>query len=72
MRCSVRRRASATGVILVCRQPVARNAGQFVTDAVSETTIAIDLGDGDTRVGQPNHHPYLRNVKTFRVAATAK
>jgi hypothetical protein len=49
----VQRRASATGVILVCRQPVSLgriHAGQVVTVAVSETTIAVDLGDDDTLV----------------------
>jgi hypothetical protein len=48
---TVQRRVSATGVITVCRQPVALgrvHAGRIVSVHVSEHTLAIELGD-DTR-----------------------
>jgi hypothetical protein len=66
---TVHRRASATGVILVCRQRVNLgriHAGQVVTIAVSETTLAIDLGDGDTRVVPRTTTLAVRNIKAFR------
>jgi transposase InsO family protein len=49
----VQRRASNTGVITVAGQQVAlgrRHTHQTVTVAVSETTLAIELPDGETRV----------------------
>jgi hypothetical protein len=66
---TVHRRASATGVILVCRQRVNLgriHAGQVVTVAASETTLAIDLGDGDTRVAPRTTDLAARNIKAFR------
>ena len=48
---TVQRRVSATGVITVCRQPVALgriHAGRAVTVHVSEHTLAIEL-DHETR-----------------------
>lgn len=67
---TVQRRASATGVILVCRQRVnlgRAHAGQTVTVAVSETTFSIDLGDGDTRVVSRTTTLPVRRVKAFRL-----
>jgi hypothetical protein len=49
----VQRRTSATGVIVVCGQKVALGracAGQTLTVAVSDTTLAIELDDAETRV----------------------
>jgi hypothetical protein len=49
----VQRRASATGVILVAGQKVALgriHQHQTVTVLVSETTLAIELADGDTKI----------------------
>jgi hypothetical protein len=69
---TVQRRAASTGVILVCRQRVnlgAVHAGQVVTVAVSETTLTIDLGDGDTRTVARTTTLPVRNVKAFRVRA---
>jgi Integrase core domain len=48
----VQRRASATGVIMVAGQKIAlgrTHAGQTVTVLVSDTTLAVELGDGETR-----------------------
>jgi transposase InsO family protein len=48
---TVQRRVSATGMITVCRQPVALgrvHAGRTVTVHVSEHTLAVEL-DGETR-----------------------
>jgi len=48
---TVQRRVSATGVIVVCRQPVALgrvHAGRVVRVHVSEHTLAVEL-DGETR-----------------------
>jgi hypothetical protein len=56
----VQRRASATGVIMVFGQKVAlgpTHAGQTLTIAVSDTTLAIELDDAETRVVRPHHHP---------------
>lgn len=50
------RRASATGVIVVCGQKIAlgrTHAGQTLTAAVSETTLAIELDDAETRAVRP-------------------
>jgi hypothetical protein len=57
----VQGRASNTGVVMVVGQKVALgrvHAYRTVTIAVSETTLAIELDDGDTRVvaGRPTHH----------------
>jgi hypothetical protein len=55
----VQRRASATGVIVVCGQEIAlgrAHAGQTLTVAVSDTTLAIELDDAETPRGAPHHH----------------
>jgi hypothetical protein len=49
----VQRRASATGVIVACGQKVALGRirqHQTLTVHVSDTTLAIELDDGETRV----------------------
>jgi hypothetical protein len=49
----VQRRASNTGVIMVVGQKIALgriHQHQTVTVLVSETTLAVELGDGDVRV----------------------
>ena len=49
---TVQRRASNTGVIMVVGQKIALGriqAGQIVTVHVADQTMAIDLGDDDTR-----------------------
>jgi hypothetical protein len=33
------------------------HAGQTLTIAVSDTTLAIELDDAETRVVRPHHHP---------------
>ena len=56
----VQRRASATGVIVLAGQKIALgrvHQHQAVTVHVSETTLAIELDDGGTRVVAPDHHP---------------
>lgn len=68
---TVKRRASATGAILVCRQPISLGrilAGQVVTVATSKTTIAIDLGGDDTLVVSRTTTLPVRNIKAFLVA----
>ncbi|MEW1955927.1 IS481 family transposase, partial [Terrabacter sp. NPDC080008] len=69
---TVQGRAASNGVILVCRQRVnlgAVHAGQIVTVAVSETSLSIDLGDGDTRVVPRTTTLPVRNMKAFRPRA---
>jgi hypothetical protein len=57
----VQRRASATGLIMVCGQKIAlacAHAGQTVTVHVSDTTLAIELADQETRVARrTTNHP---------------
>jgi transposase InsO family protein len=65
----VQRRASATGVILVCGQKVAlgrTHQHQTVTVHVSETTLAIELDDGETRVVRRTTTLPVRNIKADR------
>src|SRR5262249_36254007 len=65
----VQRRASATGVIVVCGQKIALgriHAGHTVTIAVSETTLAIELDDADTRVVRRTTTKPVRNIKADR------
>jgi transposase InsO family protein len=64
----VQRRASSTGVVMVCGQAVALgrvNAGRTVTVHVAETTLAIEL-DGDTRIVQRTTTKPVRNIKADR------
>jgi hypothetical protein len=56
----VQRRASNTGVVMVCGQKVAvgrAHQHQTITIAVSEATLAIELDDQEVRVVHRNHHP---------------
>jgi transposase InsO family protein len=65
----VQRRASATGVIVVCGQKVALGrtcAGQTVTVHVSDTTLAIELDDAETRVVRRTTTTPVRNIKADR------
>ena len=70
----VQRRASNTGVIMVVGQKVALgrvHAGQTVSIAVSDTTLAIELGDGDTRVIRRTTTQPVRSIKGQRPRAAA-
>jgi transposase InsO family protein len=65
----VQRRASATGVIVVCGQKIAlgrTHAGQTLTIAVSDTTLAIELDDAETRVVRRTTTTPVRNIKADR------
>jgi transposase InsO family protein len=65
----VQRRASNTGVIMVAGQKVALgrgHAGRTVAIAVSETTLAIDLPDGETRVVRRTTEQPVRSIKGQR------
>ena len=65
----VQRRASNTGVITVAGQQVAlgrRHTHQTVTVAVSETTLAIELPDGETRVVRRTTQKAVRSIKGQR------
>jgi hypothetical protein len=62
----VQRRASATGVIVVCGQKIAlgrAHAGQTLSIAVSGTTLAIELDDAKTRVVRRTTTTPARNIK---------
>jgi hypothetical protein len=65
----VQRRASATGVIVVCGQKIALgrvHAGQTLAIAVSGTTLAIELDDTETRVVRRTTSTPVRNIKAGR------
>ena len=65
----VQRRASATGVIVVCGQKIALgrvHAGQTLAIAVSDTTLAIELDDQETRVVRRTTTSPVRNIKADR------
>jgi transposase InsO family protein len=65
----VQRRASHTGVITVCLQKVALgriHARQTVTVIVSETTLTIELDDGESRVVRRITTTAVRNIKANR------
>jgi hypothetical protein len=60
------RRASNSGVIMICGQKIALgrvHAHRTVTVHVSETTLAIELADGDTRVARRTTTQPVRNIK---------
>jgi transposase InsO family protein len=62
----VQRRVSATGTIVICRQRVAlgrAHAGQTLAIAVSETTLAIEFDDAETRVVRRTTTLPVRNIK---------
>ncbi len=65
----VQRRASATGVIMVCGQKVALGRShqhQTVTVHISETTLGVELDDGETRVVRRTTTLPVRNIKADR------
>jgi transposase InsO family protein len=65
----VQRRVSAAGVIMVCGQKIAlgrSRAGQTVTIAVSDTTLAIELDDTETRITRRTTTKAVRNIKADR------
>ena len=65
----MQRRASNTGVITVCRQKIALGRAhrhQTLTVHVSETTLAIELDDGETRVVRRTTTLPVRNIKANR------
>jgi hypothetical protein len=65
----VPRRASATGVIVVCGQKIAlgrAHAGQAIAVAVPGTTLAIELDDAETRVVRRTTTKPVRNIKAGR------
>jgi transposase InsO family protein len=66
---TVQRRASNTGVIMVCGQKIALgrlHAGHIVTVHVADTTFTIELGDDDTRTVRRTTTTPVRNVKANR------
>ena len=65
----VQRRASNTGVIMVAGQQVAlgrRIAGHTVTVHVSETTLAIELPDAETKTVRRTNSNAVRSIKGQR------
>ena len=65
----VQRRASNTGVIMVAGQKVALgriHKHQTVTVLVSETTLAVELSDGDTQVIRRTTTQPVRSIKGQR------
>jgi len=65
----VQRRASNTGVIMVVGQKVAlgrTHKHQTVTVLVSETTLAVEFGDGDVRVIRRTTTQPVRSIKGQR------
>jgi transposase InsO family protein len=66
---TAQRRASATGVIVVCGQRVALgriHAHRIVTIHVSETTLAIELDDEEVQTIRRTTTKPLRNIKSSR------
>jgi hypothetical protein len=65
----VQRRASNTGVVMVCGQKVALGRAyqhQSVTIAVSEATLAVELDDDEVRVVRRTTTLPIRNIKADR------
>ena len=66
---TVQRRASNTGVIMVAGQKIAigrQHQHQTVTVHVADTTVAIDLPDGDTKVIPRTTDQPVRSIKGQR------
>jgi hypothetical protein len=62
----VQRRVSSGGIVMVVGQKVAlgrQHAGRTLTVTVSDTTLAIDLEDGETRTVRRTTSQAIRNVK---------
>ncbi|WP_235504398.1 hypothetical protein [Nostocoides sp. Soil756] len=65
---TVQRRASNSGIVMVCGQKVAlgrTHAHQTVTIHVAETTLAIELDD-ETRIVARTTTTAVRNIKVDR------
>lgn len=65
----VQRRASNTGIVMVCGQKVALgriHQHQTVTIMVSDTTLAIEFAEGDIRVVRRTTNTPVRNIKADR------
>jgi hypothetical protein len=65
----VQRRASNTGVVMVCGQKVALGRAhrhRTLAIAVSETTLAIELDDQEVRVVRRTTTLPVRNIKADR------
>lgn len=65
----VQRRVSSTGVITVCRQTVSlgrTHQHQTVTVHVSDTTLAVEFDDGETRIVRRTTTIPVRNIKADR------
>jgi transposase InsO family protein len=65
----VQRRASNSGIVMVVGQKIALgriHAYRTVTIAVSETTLAIELDDGETKVVRRTTTQAIRNIKANR------
>ena len=63
----VQRLADATGVISVCAQHVGLGrsyARRILTIAVAETTLAVELDDGDVHVVRRTTTQAVRNIKS--------
>ena len=66
---TVQRRASTTGTIMIAGQVIhigRSHAGHVVTAHVAETTISIDLGDGQTTLIPRTTTTPIRNIKADR------
>jgi hypothetical protein len=65
----VQRRASATGTIMIAGQGITigrPHAGRVITAHVAQTTISIDLGDGQTTLIPRTTNTPIRNIKADR------
>ena len=65
----MQRRASATGLIVDCRQQIALGpTHQHQTDTVwvSETTLAVRFDDGETKIPRRMTTIPIRNIKANR------
>ncbi len=65
----VQRRVSNTGVIMVAGQKIALgrlHQHRTLTVTVSDTTLAIDLGDGDVKVVRRTNSQPVRSIKGQR------
>lgn len=70
---TVQRRASNTGVVMVAGQKVAlgrQHRHRTVTVHVSDTTLAIELDDGDTRIERRTTTQAVRSIKGQRPRTT--
>jgi hypothetical protein len=71
---TVQRRASNSGIIMVAGQKIALgrvHKGQTVTVLVSDTTLAVELGDGEVRVICRTTTQAVHSIKGQRSRATA-